>query len=340
MLASMHAAVERFNREILHVAPPDSPAPLSPERARAKARHLEEELKEFEEACDRRDLAAQADAIVDLLYVGIGAMIEMGVVGPALFEAVHEANMRKQHGRVAKRPGDAHDAVKPPGWKPADLLPYLTLGKADLDRMVRLKAASPNLLKLVDSAVGIGPPVNGLTGVPEDVKKNPTAGDARESYHPTHGDPPGEVKLAPGGGMLKKETKGKPPMSRMPYEGMAAIAAQFELGGTKYTWGGYKRQGPTVLEMLDAIVRHAVEMANGNTYDVNPATGLADAKYSGIRHTGGIGCNVMMLEWTMANKPENDDRADFANRPMRPGPMRVDYEWRPGTTPPAQGVTA
>jgi predicted HAD superfamily Cof-like phosphohydrolase len=77
---------------------------------------LEEEVAEFAEAIDKRDLVAAVDALVDLVYFALGASYQMGVNFDQAFLIVHMANLQKQRGKT-KRPESANgDAVKPEGW--------------------------------------------------------------------------------------------------------------------------------------------------------------------------------------------------------------------------------
>ena len=63
---------------------------------------------------DVQDLALQADALVDLVYVALGTGVMMGLPWQQLWDDVHRANMGKVRG-VGKR-GHAVDLVKPEGW--------------------------------------------------------------------------------------------------------------------------------------------------------------------------------------------------------------------------------
>lgn len=76
---------------------------------------LNEELEEFRLAVDTQDLAGQADALVDLVYVALGTANMLGLPWQDLWEDVHRANMAKERG-VGKR-GHLVDCIKPPGWK-------------------------------------------------------------------------------------------------------------------------------------------------------------------------------------------------------------------------------
>lgn len=61
--------------------------------------------------------AGMIDAIVDTIYVAIGAAVQMGVDLDPFFEAVHAANMTKRGG-----PTDLNGKkLKPLGWRPPDI---------------------------------------------------------------------------------------------------------------------------------------------------------------------------------------------------------------------------
>lgn len=130
MIEKFMTMVERFNREVIRLPIPDEPTRLSEERKRYAIDHLNEEVNEFEDATD---LADEVDALVDLVYVALGRLVEMGVAPEPVFMEVHLANMRKERGEVAKRPSSlGHDAVKPDDWVAPDLVPYLDVTRGDL----------------------------------------------------------------------------------------------------------------------------------------------------------------------------------------------------------------
>jgi predicted HAD superfamily Cof-like phosphohydrolase len=85
---------------------------------------LEEETLEFVEAHQAGDIIKAVDGIVDLMYFAVGVLYKMGLTPDQIVEiqtAVHEANMEKKLGVVAKRgDGSAADAVKPEGWIPPE----------------------------------------------------------------------------------------------------------------------------------------------------------------------------------------------------------------------------
>ena len=85
---------------------------------------VEEVTKELLPAIARRDLVETADAMVDSIYVIIGAALEFGIPIEQVWAAVQAANMAKAPGgRVVRR----HDGkiLKPEGWQPPDVLGIL-----------------------------------------------------------------------------------------------------------------------------------------------------------------------------------------------------------------------
>lgn len=67
----------------------------------------------FDDSCSQ-DLAEQADALVDIVYVALGTAVMLGLPWDWLWDDVQRANMEKVRG-VTKR-GHAVDVTKPPGW--------------------------------------------------------------------------------------------------------------------------------------------------------------------------------------------------------------------------------
>lgn len=75
----------------------DTPQIPSAERAKLRVALLAEELKEFQEAIDNQDIVEAADALCDLQYVLMGAVLEFGLGSSfaALFDEVQRSNMSK-----------------------------------------------------------------------------------------------------------------------------------------------------------------------------------------------------------------------------------------------------
>lgn len=106
------AAVASFHKTMgLPIA--TGPTALAPQRLEARASWLEEEVREFRSA---RSLITQLDATLDVIYLAIGNLVEMGVeLGPA-FQAVHSANLRKRWPRGSVQTDGQGKLLKPPDW--------------------------------------------------------------------------------------------------------------------------------------------------------------------------------------------------------------------------------
>lgn len=92
----------------------DTPVHLTKRKLGERAEFLQEELDEFKLAIESQDLAEQADALVDLVYVAKGTANMLGLPWDDLWLDVQRANMAKIAG-VGKR-GHLVDCIKPPGW--------------------------------------------------------------------------------------------------------------------------------------------------------------------------------------------------------------------------------
>lgn len=132
-LRRYHEMVQRFNVDLVGIEVPSEPTILSADRTDFRMKHLQEELDETAEALVMGDFTEAVDGLIDLTYVALGTLVEMGICVGGVFEEVHDANMRKVRGVNPKRPDDT--IAKPEGWQPPDLAPYLRLTKADLDRV-------------------------------------------------------------------------------------------------------------------------------------------------------------------------------------------------------------
>lgn len=106
--------VRKFH-EIFEHPVSDVPCLLSEERVHIRSSWMLEELDEFNRATNIVD---QADAIIDLLYFGLGTLVEMGIPPDELFALVQAANMEKlwPDGKPHFREKD-HKTIKPAGWQ-------------------------------------------------------------------------------------------------------------------------------------------------------------------------------------------------------------------------------
>lgn len=73
-------------------------------------------LEELSELMQAETIEDQADALADILYLTIGTFTVMGLKPEAIFDIVHEANMKKL-GPDGKPIFEGGKFTKPPGWK-------------------------------------------------------------------------------------------------------------------------------------------------------------------------------------------------------------------------------
>ncbi len=96
---------------------PEAPVRLDQFNGELRCSLIEEEAREYRLAWEGRDRLAMIDALCDLLYVTLGAAVEMGVELEPFFREVHRANMTKVGGPV--RPDGKQ--LKPEGWRAPDI---------------------------------------------------------------------------------------------------------------------------------------------------------------------------------------------------------------------------
>ena len=88
---------------------------------------IEEEFKELKEAIAAGDIVEQLDALEDILVVTIGAIHSAGMNGEGGWKEVMRTNFAKidkETGKVRKR--EDGKVLKPLGWTPPDLKPYVS----------------------------------------------------------------------------------------------------------------------------------------------------------------------------------------------------------------------
>lgn len=114
------------------VPAPDAPEMLPLDQVERRIQWIQEELQEFVES---QTLEDQADAMVDVIYFALGALVEMGVDPGELFEIVHRANMSKlwEDGKPRYRQADGK-VIKPAHWQ--DPQPLL---KEEIMRQIQQK---------------------------------------------------------------------------------------------------------------------------------------------------------------------------------------------------------
>lgn len=97
----------------------DTPVHLTKRKLIERCECLQEELSEFEEACQEQDLEKQVDALIDIIYFALGTLVMLGIkpwLFKRLWDDVQRANMAKVRGKTQR--GHAVDVCKPEGWVP------------------------------------------------------------------------------------------------------------------------------------------------------------------------------------------------------------------------------
>ncbi len=87
---------------------------------------MEEEWKELKVALDSKDRVEQLDALLDFIVVTTGAIHSAGFDGSGGWKEVMRTNFAKidkETGKVRKR--EDGKVLKPVGWTPPDLTPYV-----------------------------------------------------------------------------------------------------------------------------------------------------------------------------------------------------------------------
>lgn len=89
------------------------PATLTTTRVAARTKWLREEVEEFATA---KSLVEQIDAAIDVIYVAIGCLVEMGVELDGAFKCVHASNLEKRWADGSVRTDSDGKLLKPHDW--------------------------------------------------------------------------------------------------------------------------------------------------------------------------------------------------------------------------------
>jgi predicted HAD superfamily Cof-like phosphohydrolase len=87
---------------------------------------IDEEVTELHQALDNNDRVEQLDALIDILVVTIGAIHSGGFDAEGAWKEVMRTNFAKidhETGKVRKR--EDGKVLKPVGWTPPNLVPYV-----------------------------------------------------------------------------------------------------------------------------------------------------------------------------------------------------------------------
>lgn len=147
MIQEMAKKVDEFEQKILQITHPQTATLPHPSRYM----HLREEIKEIIESHSDDNFVGVVDGLVDLVYVALGTLLQMGIHPDHPFDLVHNANMKK---RGAKTERHEHDAIKPEGWQPPDYGPML-------ERLDVLNQVSPVFVELTELRIKKGNAYNG-----------------------------------------------------------------------------------------------------------------------------------------------------------------------------------
>lgn len=90
------------------------PRQLDHERAIKRYHWMLEEITEFIEA---DEIVEQADAMIDVIYFALGALVEMGIRPDRLFDIVQTANMAKLWPDGKPHYNAEGKTIKPDSWK-------------------------------------------------------------------------------------------------------------------------------------------------------------------------------------------------------------------------------
>lgn len=103
------------------------PALLSQEVLDFRIKFIEEELDEFIEACNNKNLELAFDALIDLTYVILGTAFIMGLPFNEGFKHVHECNLKKVRATCSSQSKrkSTLDVIKPEGWQAPNLSKFL-----------------------------------------------------------------------------------------------------------------------------------------------------------------------------------------------------------------------
>lgn len=124
--------VGKFHQAFLKASEtlPSSPTPCSQSKTNLNKRLITEEYKELLEALDcvwvqdAEYFDHVASEAVDLIYVTLGLIVDLGINITPIWNAIANANLEKISGGVKFR--DDGKVLKPEGWKPADTLSLIT----------------------------------------------------------------------------------------------------------------------------------------------------------------------------------------------------------------------
>lgn len=116
--------VEKFHKKF-GLLRSKTPRQLTQRKLQERVEFMQEELDEFAVGMINKSFEAQADALIDLVYVAMGTAVMMGLPWKELWDDVQRANMSKVRGTTHR--GHAVDVCKPKGWQGPQTMRILSL---------------------------------------------------------------------------------------------------------------------------------------------------------------------------------------------------------------------
>ena len=291
MIRKMLGDVEEFQKQVLGLETPDTPQLLVEHRFQFAKKFLQEELHEFEVAQKDGDLPESVDALIDLIYVALGRLVEMGVPPGPVFDEVHQKNMLKYKGETKR--GHKTDAAKPADWTPPD---HSWLLKVTAEDLKALKDKYSSDEEIIQADRKLAPkelrtdreraePVMGKTTV-----EPLTLSEKIEE----------EIRVYKGIQCAdKKDPLAKPQIALIPYEALVVEAQVMAYGAyVKYSpWNWLA--GRAYTEVLSSISHHLNAWAERETYDPE----------SGLHHLGHARADIaFLITWEAMRLHKFDDR--------------------------------
>ena len=112
--------MEKFGQEVK-----SSPSFSSPKINELRYNLIKEELDEFKQALEKKDLQEAADALTDILYVTYGAGHAFGIDLDACFNEVQDSNMSKLGKDGKPIYNDQGKVMKGPNYFKPDLTKFI-----------------------------------------------------------------------------------------------------------------------------------------------------------------------------------------------------------------------
>lgn len=122
-MSDMWSDIINFHEKFV-LPPAEVPRLLEKDLLEFRLKFMQEELTEFEDACERKDLTKAFDALIDVVYVAMGTAYLMNLPWDKGWQHVQRANMTKIRALKESEStrGSTYDVVKPKGWVPPDRL--------------------------------------------------------------------------------------------------------------------------------------------------------------------------------------------------------------------------